>query len=166
MVVVLYIYIYTYLYIYNGNHSLPLILGLTLIAKQFEYYYTLRFNEVDEGGILDSLCPFVRPSFHMSVKSTIMTENKPIIGRMQALSSTDGDIFWWHTPYLSFWLWLEKYLVTMDPYCGTLIPSNLIPLSLPHFACGNIDINYSILDCENISHATYWTDEFETVNKP
>ena len=38
------------------------------------------------------------------------TENKPVIGRMQALSSTDRDIFWWHRskPYLSIWLWLEN----------------------------------------------------------
>ena len=117
-------------------------------------------------GILHSPCPFVRPSFHMLVKSTIMTENKPIIGRTQALSSTDWDMLWWHKPYLLFWLWLEKNLVTMDPYCGTLIPSNFLPWSLTHFACGNIDINDAILDCEKISHATSWIDEFETINKP
>ena len=44
------------------------------------------------------------------------TENKPLIGSMQALSSTDSNIFWLHKTCLSFWLWLEKYLVTMDPY--------------------------------------------------
>ena len=40
------------------------------------------------------------------------TENKPVIGRMHALSSTDRDIFWWHKPYLSFWLWLGNSWLT------------------------------------------------------
>ena len=78
------------------------------------------------------------------------TENKLVIAGMQALSSTDSDIFWWHKPYLSFWLWLEKYLVTTDPYFGTLIPSNFVPWLLTHFACDNIDINDSNLDDEKI----------------
>ena len=65
--------------------------------------------------------------------------------------------------YLSFWLWLEKYLVTMGPYFGALIPSNIIPWLLTHL---HIDINDSILDGENISHAMCWLDEFETINKP
>ena len=68
------------------------------------------------------------------------TENMPIIGRMQALSSTDEDIFWWHKTYLLFWLWLEKYLFTMDPYYGTLLPFNFVPWSLTHFACDNTDM--------------------------
>ena len=49
------------------------------------------------------------------------------IGHMQALSSADSDIFWWHKSYLSFWQCLEKYLVTIDPNFGTLIPSNFAP---------------------------------------
>ena len=53
---------------------------------------------------------------------------------------------WWHKPYLSFWLWLKKYLVTMDPYFGTLIPSNFVPWLLIHIACDTIDINDSFLD--------------------
>ena len=78
------------------------------------------------------------------------TENKPVIGRMQALSSTDNDISWWHNTYLSFWLWLQKYLVTRDPSFGTLILSNFVPWLLTHFSCDNIDVNYSNLDDENI----------------
>ena len=27
------------------------------------------------------------------------TDNMPITGRMQALSSVDSDIFWWHKPF-------------------------------------------------------------------
>ena len=79
------------------------------------------------------------------------TENKPVIGRMQALSSTDSDIFWVHKPNLSFWLWLEKYLVNMDSHFGRLIQFNFVPWLLTHFACDNIDINDSNLDGENIS---------------
>ena len=81
------------------------------------------------------------------------TENKPVIGHMQAMSSTDSDICWVHKPYLSFWLWLEKYLVTMYPYFGRLIPFNFVPWLLTDFACDSIDINDSNLDGENISHA-------------
>ena len=44
------------------------------------------------------------------------------------------------------------------------------PTSYPgfytHFTFYNIDINYLTLDGENISHATCWTDEFETITKP
>ena len=42
----------------------------------------------------------------------------------------------------------KKYSVTMDPYFGTLIPSDFVPWLLTHFACDNIDIDYSILDDE------------------
>ena len=35
-----------------------------------------------------------------------------------------------------------------------------------HFTCYNIEINYSTLDGENISHATCWTDESETITRP
>ena len=44
--------------------------------------------------------------------------------------------------------------------------SNFVPWLLTHFAGNNIDINDSNLDSENISRATCWTDEFQTVNKP
>ena len=90
------------------------------------------------------------------------TENKPIIGRMPALSSENSDTFWWHKPYLSFWLCLENYLVTIDPHFGTLFPYNFVSWLITHFAGNNIDINYSNLDGENISRATCWTGEFET----
>ena len=90
----------------------------------------------------------------------------PLIGRMQALSSADSDIFWWHKPYLSFWQCLERYLVTMDPNFRTLIQTNFISWLLTHFTCYNTDKDYSNLDGENISHATCWTDEFEIINIP
>ena len=79
------------------------------------------------------------------------TENKPITGRMQVLSYADSDTFWRHKPSLSFWLWLEQYLVTMDPNFGILFPSNFVPWLLTHFAGNNIDISESNLDSENIS---------------
>ena len=68
--------------------------------------------------------------------------------------------------YNSFWLRLEKYLVTMDPYLGTLIPSKfVVPWLLTHFPCDTIDINDSFLDGENISHAMCWLDEFERMQE-
>ena len=78
------------------------------------------------------------------------TKNKPIISRMQALSSEDCDTFWWHKPYLSFWLWLEKYLVTIDPNFGTLFPPNFVPWLLTHFAGNNIDISVLQADAAQI----------------
>ena len=59
-----------------------------------------------------------------------------------------------------------KILENMDPDFLTLISSEFVPWLLTHFLCDNIDINDSNLDGENISHATCWTDEFETINKP
>ena len=53
----------------------------------------------------------------------------------------------------------------MDPDFGTLIPSSFVSWLLTHFACYNIDINCSNLNSENISYATCWTDQFETINK-
>ena len=77
---------------------------------------------------------------------------------MQALSPTDNDLFWWYKPYLSFWLWL----VTMDQYFGTLIPSNFVLWLLTHL---HISINDLIMDDENMSHATCCLDEVESTNK-
>ena len=69
----------------------------------------------------------------------------PQIGRMQALSSANSDIFWLHKAYLSFWQCLEKYLVTMDPNFETLIPSNFVPWLLHTFyMLKNIDMNIEI----------------------
>ena len=41
-------------------------------------------------------------------------------------------------------------------------PIQLRTLVITHIL-HTIDINYSNLDGENISHATCWTDEFETI---
>ena len=44
------------------------------MAKQFEYYNTLRFHEVDEGcytGFTLSICPSVRPSVRLSVSPSV-----------------------------------------------------------------------------------------------
>ena len=44
---------------------------------------------------------------------------------------------------------------------------NIDPIQLrTHFTCHNINMNYSNLDGENISHALCWADDFETINKP
>ena len=61
--------IHTYIYMYmsnNGHHSLPSILDLTLMAKQFEYYHTSCFNEV-QGVVVTGFTLFVSPSVHLSV---------------------------------------------------------------------------------------------------
>ena len=58
---VIYIYIYIYIHISNNGHHLPLALGLTIMAKQFEYHNATKLG----WGILVSICP--------PVSSTMLT---------------------------------------------------------------------------------------------
>ena len=149
----------------NGNHSLPLILWLALMAKQFLYYCNCVSQHWHNELNVEVLCCLKRanqsPDFEQywicqelnminvgTQGHNCDSENKPIIGRMPDLSSEDSDTFWWHKPYLSFWLCLENYLVTMDPHFGKLFPSNFVPWLITHFAGSTIDINYSNLDSE------------------
>ena len=81
-----------------------------------------------------------------------------------ALSSADSDIFWWYKACLSFWLWLKNiwktWIQILEHWCH---PSSY--LGYWHIFQATI---YKLLKSGrwNIFHATCWTDEFETINKP
>ena len=76
----------------NGHHSLPPILGMTLMAKQFEYHYT-PIQRCWWGGVYTSfslsLCPSVqlsvcRQNCVRSVSSTVLTRS---ISHLHVISS-------------------------------------------------------------------------------
>ena len=110
----------------------------------------------------------VQTWFMVEHRHIIVTENEPIIiGRMQALSSTDSDIFWVQKPCLSFWLWLENIWLSWIHILEGWSHSTSY-LGYWHILHATILIWKIQIWMVKIfaMHTTCWTNEFETINKP